>query len=228
MIEATDQPQTPAVSEFLVEEIPIEPAAATDNPEPQTPEPEAPAQDETVLTAEIAHLWQIHNEFKTALREQSQNIHSLRSELGSKLAAMKTLLAKPGRNGQWSAWLKEREISRATADRLVATYERSLNPDGNCLIAQFTEPTGEEIKALLDKVCPKLLRVLKTPSSAFRFVDLLTSSLQGLDRRVTDEGLLILKPTQQTAAFGSSAPEETHVELAVAVPQVPVEANPVS
>ncbi len=89
---------------------------------PQNPrlhEPEAPAQDESALTAEITELWQIHNDFKTSLRQQSQNLRSLRAELGKKLAEMKQMLARPGRSGKWSVWLKDHKIARATADRLV-------------------------------------------------------------------------------------------------------------
>ena len=116
---------------------------------------------------------------------------------GKKLAAMKALLATPGRAGKWSSWLKQNRISRATADRLVAKFERSLNPAGNCLTAQFTEPTDAEIQTLLDRVAPKLRKALPTPTSAYRFIDLLSSSF-ALERRVDEEGLLIVKPYQKT------------------------------
>ena len=108
------------------------------------------------------------------------------------------MLAKPGRSGQWSGWLKERKIPRATADRLVSKHERSLNPDGNRLTESISEPSEEEIQTLLDKVAPKLRRVLRTPASVYRFIDLLTLSFEGIERRVTDEGILIGKPVQLT------------------------------
>src|ERR1019366_545616 len=111
------------------------------------------------------------------------------------LHQMKELLARPGRNGQWSAWLKERAIPRATADRLALKYEQSLHPHANCLTEQLTEPTEEEIQKLFFKVFPKLRRVLRTPQSLYRFVDLLTLSCDGTGRRVTDEGILVMKPS---------------------------------
>jgi hypothetical protein len=46
---------------------------------------------------------------------------------------MKKLLAKAGRNGQWSSWLQEKRVPRATADRLVIRYQQSLNPEANRL-----------------------------------------------------------------------------------------------
>ena len=96
---------------------------------------------------------------------------------------MKALLARPGRGGQWSSWLKDHKIARSTADRLVAKHERSLNPASNCPTEAIPEPTDEEIKALLDKIAPKLRRALPTPLSAYHFLDLLVSSL-ALERRV--------------------------------------------
>ena len=89
---------------------------------------------------------------------------------------MKELLARPSRNGQWSAWPKERAIPRATADRLALKYERSLHPHANCLTESISEPTGDEIEKLFAKVFPKLRRVLRTQESLYRFVDLLTLS----------------------------------------------------
>src|SRR5271167_628129 len=112
---------------------------------------------------------------------------------------MKGLLAKPGRNGQWSSWLKERKIPRATADRLVAKHERSLNPDDNCLSEAISEPNEEEIRSLFDKVTPKLRRVLRTPRCVYRFLDLLASSFEGVDRQDVEEGFIVLRPSQQSS-----------------------------
>lgn len=199
-MEVTDQTQTLAVSESPATEIP--PQAATETPEPQTPEPQHPEQDEAALTAEIAELWRLHSDYKSSIKDQNQNLISLRAELGKRLAEMKQVLAKPGRSGGWSGWLKECKISRATADRLVIKYERSLNPDSNCLTAQFTEPTEAEIQTLLDKLAPKLRRVLRTPTSVYRFIELLASSI-ALDRKHTEEGFVILRPAQPSTVVDS-------------------------
>lgn len=189
MSELAEQIQNPAVPEF--------PALEVSPESPETPQPDYPSQ-EAMLSGEIAQLWQIHNDFKTSLRQQSQNLHSLRAELGKKLAAMKALLATPGRAGKWSSWLKQNRISRATADRLVLRHERSLNPDGNCLNEAISEPTEEEIKALFDKVAPRLRRALPTPASVYRFLDLLSSSL-ALNREDTEEGFIVIKPAAHVA-----------------------------
>ena len=43
---------------------------------------------------------------------------------------------------------------------------------------------------------PKLRRVLRTPQGLYRFVDLLTLAFDGTGRRVTEDGILLTKPSQ--------------------------------
>jgi hypothetical protein len=106
--------------------------------------------------------------------------------------------------------LKERQISRATADRLVSKHERSLSPESNCLSEAIPEPTEEQIQMLLNKVAPKLRRILRTPTSVYRFLELLASAFEGLDRRVTADGLVVVKPSTHTPVE-QSVPEEAQV-----------------
>lgn len=218
MIETTEPIQDPVLPESPVPYIQAQP------PESHPPEPERPAQDETALSAEIAQLWQIHNDFKLSLRQQSQNLHSLRAELGKKLAEVKGLLSRPGRGGEWSGWLRERRIPRATADRLVLKYERSLHPDSNCINESISEPTDDEIRSLLDKIAPKLRKVLRTPASAYRFINLVAFSFEGLDRRVTEEGFLIVNPSQETAAV-EPEPAKSPVECQSSMPDTLAETS---
>ena len=58
--------------------------------------------------------------------------------------------------------------------RLVTNYKRTLNPDANCLSESITEPTEAEIQKLFSKTFPKLRRVLRTPQSVYRFIELLS------------------------------------------------------
>jgi hypothetical protein len=211
MIETAEQIQSPVTPEPSVVEVPApsltEVPAQT--PASETTLPDGALQDEVALTAEIAQLWQIHNDFKSVLRQQSQNLHSLRVELGKKLAEMKALLATPGRAGKWSSWLKEQKIARSTADRLVAKHELLLHPDPNCPTDSIRDATDEELQALLDKVTPRLRKALPTPASAYKFIEMLVSSL-ALDHQGGEQGILILKPVQQTAAVEPVPAEAQH------------------
>lgn len=225
MSETAEQIQDPILPEPLVVDVPapslteIPPQAPA--PEPEILHPAATSPDESVLTSQIVQLWLVHQDCQSAIKQETQQFRSLRSELGKRLHQMKALLARPGRSGGWSAWLKERRIPRATADRLVTKFERSLNPDGNCLTAQFTEPTDQEIQSLLDKLLPKLRRVLKTPASAYRFLDLLSSSF-ALIRKDTEEGLVVVKPGAHVAVE-QSPPAEAQAEPVPVTADVPAE-----
>jgi hypothetical protein len=200
MSEIAEQIQNSILTEPPATEVPAPslPEVPPQAPAPDVPQPDGASPDEANLNAEITELWRLHTDYKGSIKNQTENLRSLRTELGKLLHQMKALLAKPGRGGQWSAWLKERQISRATADRLVTKYERSLNPELNCLNEAIPEPTEEQIQMLLNNVAPKLRRVLRTPASAYRFIDLLTSSF-ALDRKDTEEGFILQKPAQQTA-----------------------------
>jgi hypothetical protein len=59
----------------------------------------------------------------------------------------------------------------------VLKFELSLHPELSCVTEATQEPTEEQIQSLFDKVAPKLRRILQTPQSAYRFVELLMSSL---------------------------------------------------
>jgi hypothetical protein len=100
MSEATDQIQTPAVPDSAFPEAVAE--TLSQPAVPNVPQPDA-TPDEAVLTAEIAQLWQIHSDYKSSIKHQTQSLRALRAELGKRLAEMKQVLAKPGRAGGWSA-----------------------------------------------------------------------------------------------------------------------------
>lgn len=173
----------------------------------ETPQADGPSQDESVLTTGITQLWQVHRDYQASIKHETEKFRALRNDLGKLLHQMKELLARPGRSGQWSSFLKGHKIPRATADRLVQRYERSLHPNTNRLSESISEPTERDIQNLVARVLPKLRRVLRTPQSRFRFVELLTSVYDGIDRRATEEGILIVKPSQQTVALESPTGE---------------------
>jgi hypothetical protein len=123
----------------------------------------------------ITNLWAAHANAKIAARATNEELRALRAKLGERLSEMKQILAKPGRGGQWSSFLEERRIPRATADRLVARHQRSLNPDANCVTEDVSEPTDEDVQKLFIAVWPKLRRILRSRQSVDLFVRLLTA-----------------------------------------------------
>jgi hypothetical protein len=123
----------------------------------------------------ITNLWVAHANAKIAAKATSEELRTLRAKLGEQLSEMKQILAKPGRDGQWSGFLREHNIPRVTADRLVARHQQALNRDANCVTGAESEPSEEEVQRLFAAVWPKLRRTLRSRQSLQLFVDLLTS-----------------------------------------------------
>jgi|HubBroStandDraft_1064217.scaffolds.fasta_scaffold46702_1 hypothetical protein len=151
---------------------------------------------------EIASLWSAHQNAKNVARATNEELRVLRANLGQQLSEMKKLLVKSGRSGQWSGFLREHQIPRATGDRLVARHLRSLNPESNLLTEPICEPTQEEIETLFKSILPRLQRILKTPRSIYRFVSLLTSRYECGE--ATDRGIMVLAPAALTICPESS------------------------
>jgi len=185
---------------------------------PDFPAVTAECQNEPKLGDEITSLWSAHVDAKNAARATNSELRTIRAKLGEQLHEMKQMLARPGRSGQWSSFLLERGIPRATADRLVTRHLRSISPDLNCITEEVSEPTDEEVQKVFNSLWPKLRRVLTTPESFYRFIDLLTFTYDGACRCATDKGIFVLKPAEPTT---SPAPSDgqpaTEPELGAAL-----------
>jgi hypothetical protein len=135
--------------------------------------------EDKLLAREVAGLW-----FSDQLRTRSihrtrQELLKIRMELSKRLHECKELLVRKGRGGQWTAFLRETDIPRATADRYVQKWELSLVPlPEKRLTEAFSVPTAEEITRMVDKLKPKLVRVLTTSESIEQFVSALAKALQ--------------------------------------------------
>jgi hypothetical protein len=177
---------------------------------PEFPEATSESPCEQMLGEAITSLWSAHLNAKHAARATNDELRALRVKLGEQLCRMKEVLAKPGRDGQWSGFLRERGIPRATADRLVARHQRALNPDENCLTEADREPTDEEVQRLFIAVWPKLRRTLRSQQSVLLFVDLLTSHCQHSER--PDREIPVVAPAAATFDPPSSDGGDSSVE----------------
>jgi hypothetical protein len=156
--------------------------------------------NEQNLDESIDSLWTAHLRAKNAARATKAELSDIRAKLGAQLSEMKEMLSKPGRGGQWSSWLQEKGIPRATADRLVKGHERSLNPDANRPNEATSEPTEEEVMRCFNSLWPKLRRTLRTRQSLLLFVEMLTDHFEcGEADRV-----LVLTAVEPTICTASS------------------------
>jgi hypothetical protein len=107
--------------------------------------PDVPSGDQQRLADEIRRLWAAHVEAKAAARKAKAELRDIRRRLAGPLAEMKMLLARPGRNGGWSSFLRSEGIAKATADRLARKREESgsTQPEGMPVPSpSISEPSG--------------------------------------------------------------------------------------
>jgi hypothetical protein len=97
------------------------------------------------IAHDIESMWIAHHSMHSTVGEYRQELRLLGKTLGEALYNMKVLLAKPGRNGKWSEFLRERKIPRTSGDRLVNAYERSLHPAASRTHGAIPCPTPEEV-----------------------------------------------------------------------------------
>jgi len=81
--------------------------------------PDGPSVEHQRLAGEIRRLWSAHVEAKSAAARVKSEVKDIRRLLVGPLSEMKTLLAKPGRNGGWSAFLRSEGIAKAVAEGLA-------------------------------------------------------------------------------------------------------------
>ena len=135
-------------------------------------------QDETALANEITELWSSQKRKSLSLRRSRQELETLRTSLSNRLYDLKHLLARPGREGKWTEFLRQQNIPRTTADRYVDKWKRSTSPNlEKRTSGAIEEPTAEEIAQLVKKLRPKLVRQLTTPGSINLFMAELGAAL---------------------------------------------------
>lgn len=136
--------------------------------------PLSPVDDEYVA-GEIVNRW-FH-------REQSRRLKTLHetemlefdATLGELLYRRKQMLCRLGRNGQWSLWLRQQQIQRSTADRLVAQYAERYGLSDELLHREISEPLQGNVCIAASRTSKRLKNMLKTPHSRLTFIRVLAS-----------------------------------------------------
>lgn len=155
--------------------------------------PDADTETEKTLTTAISELWSVHLEAQSVVTKTKEELKVIRHNLAAQLHAMKQLLAKPGRNGQWTCFLTQRGIPRTTADRLIAGHLRPIAPEPNGTDGAVSEYSIEDVEKFANAMWPKLAKTLTTPESVYDFVRfILTRS--GTAHEWRDLGILMFHP----------------------------------
>ena len=112
---------------------------------------------------------------EAAAVQSKEYLSEIRHQLGERLCEVKKLVARPGRGGGWSAFLAAQGIPRASADRYVQRYEKTLHPDSNCL-DESIESTELAVRKLFAALWPRLRRVITSKEALDLFIRELTTA----------------------------------------------------
>jgi hypothetical protein len=184
---------------------------------------------ENHLTQEITTLWSNHTRLSGDRKTTAKELRLIRTRLAERLAAMKSLLSRPGRNGQWRSWLNERGIPRSSADRLCARHLETLDHrDGDAPGEAISNSSDNPAEKLAKSVWSRYGKVLTTHEIIVRFLAAI-AEIAGLPHDWRQDGLMILHappiPSDAMDSFGSAI-ESTTTPSDEVVPMVVESALP--
>ena len=143
--------------------------------------PLCPVEDEFVA-GEIVNRWH-HREQSRRLKDlHEREMLEFDTTLAELLFRRKQMLSRPGRNGQWSLWLRQQKISRSTADRLVAQYAASHGLADELRHREIAEPLEGNVCFAAYRTHKRLKNMLSTPRSQMVFLRCLADRLRARSR----------------------------------------------
>jgi hypothetical protein len=177
---------------------------------PTAPSPEADSETEQQLTDSINQLWSVHIQAQSIIKKTKGELAAIRNNLAERLHTMKTLLARPGRGGQWTSFLSQHGIPRTSADRLVTSHDKLLSADGNGTSGAIKELSCEEIDQAAKSVWSRLHTKLASHQAKYEFFSKLLIA-SGAPYETFGDGILILldpPPAQEATAVALAAPDD--------------------
>ena len=174
--------------------------------------PLCPVDDEFVA-GEIVSRW-FHREHSRRLKDMHESdMLTFDTELAELLFRMKQKLSRLGRNGGWSLWLRQQNIQRSTADRLVTQYAESYGLTDELRHREITEPLEGNVSLAASRVCKRLKNMLKSPRSRMSFMKVL-ADLFGLEVEYgeADSVRLTMPPAVDTANVSHTVPSRVRVD----------------
>jgi hypothetical protein len=187
--------QVETIVETIEDAISQEPE---DETQPGTTQPDDAA-TETQLTLEISDLWGNHVRLSADRKATAKDLRQIRAILAERLFAMKSVLSRPGRGGQWRSWLRERGINRSTADRLCDRHAETLGiENGNAPSEAISNSQDESAEKLARVVWARFRKFLVSDEVVIDFIDRI-AELAGVGHEQRAEGLVIFKPAPKAA-----------------------------
>lgn len=136
-----------------------------------------PVTDEN-LENEILLQWSQREYFRRFMNLQKAEVLIIDAVLGELFYRMKRKLSKPGRDGEWSAWLKQHNIMRNTADRVILDFKEFFGLNDAQPNRDSAEPKMEKVCKAAYRISDGLENMLHTPESKMMFVRCLADFFQ--------------------------------------------------
>ena len=173
--------------------------------------PLCPVDDEFVA-GEIVSRW-FHREHSRRLKDMHESeMLTFDAELAELLFRMKQKLSRLGRNGGWSLWLRQQNIQRSTADRLVTQYAESYGLTDELRHREITEPLEGNVCLAANRASKRLKNMLKTPRSRMTFIKVLADLFGlGIEYGEADSVRLTMPPAIAAANINQSVPNVIEV-----------------
>lgn len=129
------------------------------------------------LSGEIVHLWFQRKSLRRELVSQEAEILRIDGVLSGLFYDQKKRLSRLGRNGAWSGWLRQNNIPRSTADRLVLEHVEFFGLQHELPHRERTEPLLGNVSIAACRTSDKYEQMLKTPRVRFLFLTCLADRL---------------------------------------------------
>jgi len=173
--------------------------------------PLCPVDDEYVA-GEIVNRW-FHREDSRRLKNLHESeMLTFDAELAELLFRMKQKLSRLGRCGGWSLWLRQQNIQRSTADRLVAQYAESYGMTNELRHREIAEPLEANVCLAANRASKRLKNMLKTPRSRMTFIKVLADLFGlGIEYGEADSVRLTMPPAIAAANINQSVPNVIEV-----------------
>jgi len=128
-----------------------------------------PVRDEH-LENEIALQWGQREYYRNFVNLQKAEILKIDAALGELFYRQKRRLSQPGRNGAWSAFLRQHNIIRNTDDRMILDYIEFFGLSDELSHRATPESLENRICQTAYRTADRLENMLKSPQSRILFV----------------------------------------------------------
>ncbi len=141
-------------------------------------EPAVKGEEDVEICSRVLQLWTEQNAGSSAVKRGRAELKALRVALGAELHHLKQHLARTGRGGGWTPFLKKMKIPRTSADRFVNLHIRRLEQNANSPSGSISSLSAEQVNHYARTVAQRLRKGLVSQSAIIHFLESLRVLLE--------------------------------------------------